>query len=361
MRDFLINAGLVVASILVFFGGAEVAARIAWPGGDNLVTCAVPHPRLIWARKPNCQAFEHNPESVRVEYVLDSCAQRNVVPCDKVPANALRIAAIGDSMTEGALVHAEEMFANVAARRLERPDRPAAVLNFGVGGWDMLQYFERLDDALAAKPDIVVLGLVSNDLFDDPSPEGLERQRERIRREGVERMMEVRVNQWKHENLQATLRTWINMSRALLIVQHMLFRSDSVYFAVYRARGATGNYLARDYAPEWQRRVDGAALLLQAMDAKARATGARFVVVMIPQRVQAVMLSMQGLAQEFDPGGLQRRVRDKATGVEFVDFFDVLKGVGRPTHLYFPVDGHLTAEGHRLLGEALARKLGGPA
>lgn len=357
-RDGLINAGLVAGSLLVFFGGAEIVARVSWPAGENLATCTRADERTMWSRLPNCRAYEHNPESTRVEYVFDACGERNVLPCDRAaPQTALRIAAIGDSMTEGALVEASEVYVDVAARRLTAAGRPANVRNFAVGGWDLLQYFERMDAALEARPRVVVLGLGSNDLFDDPSLAGLERMRETIRNGGVERAMRQRVSRWKHDNIQSTLRTLVNESRALLILQHYLFRTDALYFAAYRARGATGNYLAKEYGPDWRRRIEGAAEMLRTMDARARQAGARFVVVLIPQRVQAVMLGLPDLPAGFDPRSLGRQLQAAAPNVEFVDFIDDLSRADRPGALYFPVDGHLTAPGHRLLGEALARRL----
>lgn len=357
-KSLLINLGLSLTSVLIFFGGVELTARLAWPGGEDLVVCSTPHPRLVWARKPMCDAYEHKPESTRHEYHFDSCAQRNLVPCERATVGSLRIAAIGDSMTEGALVGVEEIYVNVAARVLAQLGKPVFVGNFAVSGWDLLQYSERLEDALKSKPDVVVVGVVSNDLFDDPSPEGLEVLRRALVQRGAERLMRDRVDRWHNETLLATIRSLLNRSRAVIIVQHYLFRSDSAYIGTYLARGAYGNYLAREYTQEWVNRVEGGARLLQSMAERSQAAGARFVVVLIPQRVQAVMLGMKSsLPQEFEPSGLQRRLREKLGGVDVLDFLEVLEKTERPGDLYFPVDGHLTPVGQRVLGEALGRHL----
>jgi hypothetical protein len=93
-------------------------------------------------------------------------------------------------------------------------------------------------------------------------------------------------------------------------------------------------------------------------DAEAQRAGTPLVVIVIPQRIQVVLLG-HGNAAGLDPHLLGRRVRamGKRGGFEVVDFLVGLESVPDPGRLYYPVDGHLTTQGQRELGAFLARAL----
>jgi hypothetical protein len=74
---------------------------------------------------------------------------------------ALRVVALGDSFTFGECVSDEETF----AARLEQRIAPGEVLNFAVHGYGHDQMLLRLRrDALAYRPDVVLLGFYTPDL-----------------------------------------------------------------------------------------------------------------------------------------------------------------------------------------------------
>lgn len=90
----------------------------------------------------------------------------------------------------------------------------------------------------------------------------------------------------------------------------------------------------------------------------ARRAGTPLVVIVIPQRIQAVLVR-DGNAAGLDPHLLGRRVRamGERGGFEVLDFLVALESVPDPGRLYYPVDGHLTTQGQRDLGAFLARAL----
>ena len=89
-----------------------------------------------------------------------------------------RIAFVGDSFTEAMAVPAEDGYAWRSRQELLNQGFPVEVINLGVSGYDLLQYHERLRTALAFKPRLIVLGLLPNDLFEDPSFKGLQKLRD---------------------------------------------------------------------------------------------------------------------------------------------------------------------------------------
>src|SRR5688572_1130655 len=82
--------------------------------------------------------------------------------------NVFRILAIGDSFTFGFYVHNEESFpARLQERLNELRETRFQVLNAGIPGYtieDELSYLK--DKGLNLKPDLVVLGVYTNDIFD---------------------------------------------------------------------------------------------------------------------------------------------------------------------------------------------------
>jgi hypothetical protein len=362
-RGLIANLILLAMSVIVFPLVVEGLARIIWPASQADFTCFQDDEKTIWARRPDCSETERPVEARRpIQWNFDECGQRNIVPCN-VPAEkgALRIAAIGNSFTEGAMVGVDEIYINVAAKILEGAGRRARVWNFSVTGWDPRQFFERLPDALLTKPDVVVVGLLPNSLFEGPSLENVAHMREAVRRVGAAEMR--RMQQWRWFNdfssLEATMRTLVDSSRAMIVLQHYLFQIDGLYFALYRSRGETGDYLASDLAPVWHTRVRNVIALLREMKARTEQSGARFMVVYIPQRIQAVMLGIPDLSPMYDPFSLGNLLKADAPDIDFVDFMETLKVQPSASALYYPWDGHLTARGQHLLGEALARRIAG--
>jgi hypothetical protein len=82
--------------------------------------------------------------------------------------NVLRILAIGDSFTYGFYVHNHEAFpARLEERLNELLPRRVQVLNAGIPGYTLEDEWAYLQDkGLALNPDIVILGVYTNDIFD---------------------------------------------------------------------------------------------------------------------------------------------------------------------------------------------------
>ena len=74
-----------------------------------------------------------------------------------------RIVALGDSLTAGYGLPAEESFPARAARLLEREGTPVRIVNAGVSGDTTAGGLARLDWLLRQRPDVVVLCLGGND------------------------------------------------------------------------------------------------------------------------------------------------------------------------------------------------------
>jgi lysophospholipase L1-like esterase len=85
----------------------------------------------------------------------------------EIDDSAVRILAIGDSFTYGMYVHNHETFPARLEERLRELGHNVQVLNAGVPGYtisDSLDYLR--EKGLALRPDLVILGEYTNDVFD---------------------------------------------------------------------------------------------------------------------------------------------------------------------------------------------------
>jgi hypothetical protein len=92
------------------------------------------------------------------------------------------------------------------------------------------------------------------------------------------------------------------------------------------------------------------------MKAKAKENNIELVLVMIPQKAQALLLEYPEKFKDFDPYHFSRHFHSigNQLSLPVVDFIDFLASHPNPLSLYFPLDGHLNPEGQRLLGEFMA-------
>src|SRR5512134_2261679 len=91
-----------------------------------------------------------------------------------------RVAFLGDSLTEGWGLSADEAYPALLARELARRGRPIRALNAGRSGDTVAQGLARLPGVLQESPDVLVVALGTNDALRGLSVEEAERDLRRI-------------------------------------------------------------------------------------------------------------------------------------------------------------------------------------
>lgn len=166
-----VRSGVIIAVMtLIFVGIFEVGAR-AWLWRSPQVPTVkqgfgfsrVGYGDLI----PNLNVVEELFPSRPYRLITNSVGLRNteeVIEDDAV----FRVLAIGDSFTYGFYVHNEEAYPYRLEETLEqRLGTPFQVLNAGIPGYtvaDALSYMR--EKGVHLKPDLVILGSYTNDIFD---------------------------------------------------------------------------------------------------------------------------------------------------------------------------------------------------
>jgi hypothetical protein len=92
---------------------------------------------------------------------------------------------------------------------------------------------------------------------------------------------------------------------------------------------------------------------------QANAAGVPFLAVLVPNRAQAAMISRGKWPDGYDPykvGDVLRTIIESHGGI-YIDILPDLRPIPNPEQHYFPVDGHLDADGHAMIAKLLVQKL----
>jgi hypothetical protein len=83
------------------------------------------------------------------------------------------------------------------------------------------------------------------------------------------------------------------------------------------------------------------------------------VILAVPSRAEAALLSSSQPPAHVDPFAFGRAIQAIASrhGAGYVDLMGPISRIPNAENLFYPVDGHVTPEGHKVIAQALAQKL----
>jgi lysophospholipase L1-like esterase len=175
MRKFVFPALLVAICLAVTAAFTEIAVRLVADNGMQFDLEMWKYARDVKVVSPDpLIGHEHGPDRkarlMGAEVETNSKGQRDrEIPYERTPGT-LRVAMVGDSLTEGWGVPVESTFSKRIERLYAKAGAKAEVINLGVGNWNTVQevqYF--LTKGYQYNPDIVVLNYFVNDA--EPTPE----------------------------------------------------------------------------------------------------------------------------------------------------------------------------------------------
>ena len=180
MRRFVFPALLVAVCLVVTAAFTEVAVRLVADDGMQFDLEMWKYARDVKVVSSDpLIGHEHGPNRKAVlmgaEVATNSKGQRDrEIPYER-NAGVLRVAMVGDSLTEGWGVPFESTFSKRIERLYEKAGTKAEVVNLGVGNWNTVQEVQHfLTKGYKYSPDIVVLNYFVNDA--EPTPERGQRQ-----------------------------------------------------------------------------------------------------------------------------------------------------------------------------------------
>jgi hypothetical protein len=148
--------------------------------------------------------------------------------------------------------------------------------------------------------------------------------------------------------------------RFRVLLTHYLFKSQTLYVRSYlKNTDAAVGFLKADWGPDWKERINDFDGYAANVEERSSAAGVPLVVVLVPNRAQAAMISTGEWPQGYDPYKIDNELRSIIInrGGIYLDIFPAYRLIPNPENHYFPVDGHPDAEGHAMISGLLAEAL----
>ena len=356
-----VNLLLALTSIAVTLAGFEIALRCFLPQKLYRFPAGLfrSDPDLVFALNPGFQGTLANPE-YRTHVRIDAMGLRGP-EIGPSPPGSVRLLGLGDSFVSAFNVEEGETLLAVAGAALGRglAGRSVQVINAGTpnyGTWHELRVLRRL--AASLEPDAAILCVyVGNDLENNVNPQ------DAVVKDGllVERRQRPGI-------LPYPLRSWLQRNSMTYVFLWNAWNQIRPWFGKtatdpFRADKDLMSLDAPGYVEEGYR-VSGE--LLRQVREEAVRRGTPLLVVIIPTEFQVYperfrrMLRHGGEdPRRFDLDLPSGRWKDlaQAAGLPVLDLLPIFRSHASGPYLYMTLDGHLTVEGNRLAGEAVAAAL----
>jgi GDSL-like lipase/acylhydrolase family protein len=346
------NFLLLTFSTLLSLVLGEVALRIVQraPVDNPHQLFTEYHPVLGWQKKAGFTGIHVGPEGIyRVRESLNSKGIRGPEYPYEKPPEEFRILVLGDSYAEGYTVEFDDLFSEVLKRRLQKEQRrPVQVINAGTGGYSTdqeLLWFTT--EGIKYRPDLTVLLFCYNDVLFNTVDRYWRGYKPAFRIDGDSlRLTNVPV--------PPPLPAAQQPIPPPPSVERWLYQSSYVYRALRDVISA-GETSEPDYVrfADWRKATDEekragwniTRALLAKLDAEARSTGSRFLLMIVPGNKE-VTRGVVSICSETSINCIDPTARFWDEGLK-------LKQHGRKL-TYAPLDEHWNAAGHGLAADVLA-------
>jgi hypothetical protein len=344
-KDLILIPLLAIATVVVMMGAAEIGARATFVE-SGLETCGYSSGPLHW--KPNCVSHRKTAEGPMVENAYNDCGYRTPTPCGTRSPGTIRVALMGTSTAQGFKVRYEDTFpAHLTATLSRACGRPVEFQNMGVAGASLLDVNRRVDEALAMRPDLIMLVVGPVELRAQ-----LSRAEIAARDDPPSSAVSTPVKpppgepppgEPQSRSLVARLSDLAYESRALVVAQHFLFQDRATYIRLFMLHGEDADYLRPPMSPAWRQRLADFETVLSGMVGKARSHGVPLMLVWVPTRIQAALLAVDTRNPGVDPYAVDRQIAEISAraGASFVD----------------TLDGHLNGAGAPIFADTVQRRL----
>jgi hypothetical protein len=351
-RDLLLLPLLSLLTILVMFGVSEILSRLIWPAQFSSA-CVVSDRVQGFRFKPNCSVRGKIPEGPWITYRYNECGYRSDNSCGPKPPGTIRIVILGSSVSQALHVPSEEAFFSRAATNLSHLcDRRIDVQSLGVPGSSPAYADRHVQEALALNPDVVIYLVVPYDLNQQMPPEGLAEL-------GTPALTPYSAVAQPAASPLSRLEHLVVQSRTLLVAQHFVFQNRESFIRAYMMYGDKADYLRQPFTPAWQHRFADIDRTIGDIANMLHAAGVPLMIVAVPSRAEAALLSSPQLPAHVDPFAFGREIQTIASkhGAGYVDLMGPFSRLPNAENLYYVVDGHVTSEGHNVIAEEVVQKL----
>lgn len=355
----LITIGIMLLLLKV------VADRLTPPSYSNLHDCLIiTNPPSAVRGIPNSVCRQSTPETGLVEYKFNSCGHRAGHECAPKDPNTFRIVTTGSSVTFGLWVPQQDTFpARLPGELSALTGRKIEVYNEGMYWGFAASVAARMDEVLAAKPDMILWTISAVDIGKTFSPgtsaenvtPGLFAKTKYEFRKTL-----------GHDSLWAALRSVpLNMnddlvsSKPIFAIRRVLYLSPSIYLGSINDNDDDDRMLSESVSPRIQKYIQQFETYTAEIAEKAKTAGVPLVVVFVPGRERAAMIATGGWPQGSNPFRLDEELKKIVTqhGATYLQIQSDYQSIANPERGYFTMDGHPNAEGHAVFAKLIAKEL----
>jgi hypothetical protein len=377
LRDWILLPVISLLTICLIAVAVELTARHLFPTPKtNELNCLILNDPSTGVRAvPNSTCVDQTSESKPVVYKYNSCGYRAGMACSLKQPGTFRIVLMGSSFAEGLYVKREQTFAAVLPAELSRDTgRKIELYNEGMHWGTPRSVDLRFNQVVAAQPDMILWALTPFDIQNVslllpyiPPSQLLTKEAAAPARAGssqnfVHRTLAVLTSKSIPELARGAWRRMLEGfgdTRTSFLLQHYLYESPSQYVKHFLMQGDDAEFLRVNPNPQWQKELREFAGYDADLEAKAHAAGIPFVVVLLPDRAQAAMISMGQWPDGYDPYKLSDDLRSivESHGGTYVDILHGYRTIPNPEQHYLPMDGHIDSVGHHIVADLMAKGL----
>ena len=345
-RDLLILPLISICTIVLCLIAAESLAKHFFASQD-LNTCMVSDPVHGAKFKPNCTVRMKAAEGPWVTSSYNDCGYRTKESCGPKPPGTTRIALLGSSSSEGFYNSYDQMFASLTAAELTNVlNRPVEVQNLGRAGCDPICALNRVDEALALKPDLVMLAMSNFDM------------------QNMETTGAALQNAKAIAPIAPTYKekvfTYLKEKKAVVAVTHFLTENNPAFARVrvrtYLTNGDLAGYLWKPFPATWNDRIQLLDGLLESAEAKCRDAHVPFVFIEIPTFQQVSLMGYDNLPAGVDPYAFTHSLQQLASQHQ-MQFINTTDAFTKPNDTFYVVDGHMNGNGNALVARVVVEHL----
>jgi len=377
---------LLLFGCLLAFLALEGLTRIAFPVEKESDKFWQPDPLLGWTNIPNKTGFFRSEEVGEIPVAINSKGLRDVEYDYAKPEDVFRILVLGDSFAQALQVDVEDSFPELLEAQLnERSDSSLRfeVINAGVTGYGTdqeLLFFQQ--EGHKYEPDLVILTFCTiNDVMDSSPKLEIQDLADRkqffVLKDGELELRQVVFPQApadQDEGLRAMISRILNQSRLYQIIRRALrAMTEGMTRATVQPEDNQGSQYtpsskmvtmpvhygvyAPEYTPEWEEAWEITLAVIRRLRDKVNARDARLLVVVATtgEELYSAWRHMIPLVWDLDKPNRILSPFLEENGIAYLPLLPHFRRDYQETerHLHFRVDGHWTAEGHRLAADAI--------
>lgn len=345
-RDWFLLPLVVLSVTFVFLGASKLVADRMFSERGRF-SCTTRDRLGLLRQKPNCVCHYKNAEGPTVEYRFNECGYRSAKPCGTKPRDTVRVVLMGASVTMGLFVPGDETYAARTEAALNRIcGRPVEVQNMG-GTVRFSDQPKLAREALGLSPDVIVLLVAPYDLEELAEKAQLSKPHSRTWAEQIRLA-------W-HDVVLKT-----RESKFLFAAQHFMLLDPHFLYEAYSSNsGGSREVLSFPQTPVGEQMYNEFAKTLDRMMVELKGSGVPLVVMAVPNRVAAALVSNRSNLEGTDPLWFGRHVSEIAVqhGALALDVTPEFANFPHGEQLFYPVDNHPTGDGHAVIAQALVDRL----